>query len=371
MKNQKCRSKLRYSQCWEDVTPLLQQISGLAGARVLSVAAAGDNTLSIASLPNVREVLAFDFSGAQLALLELKMASFKTLSHLEILYFLGARGDKSYADYRLAVYEKLRKELSPPSRQFFDRHRSKIKFGVIHSGKLDRYFRLFSQFVLPLLHDRKTIDDLLKAKSRQAQRQFYIERWHTGAYKIACRIFFSRFFISLMGRDHDCFDQASDSFGNFIESAVEKHLKFGHLADNHYLHYILRGGYGEHLPHYLEARNYEAVKNSLSKIRLVEADMHSLVSSLEAQSIDAFNLSDVFEYMSEDEASALAHSLQRVASAGARLIYWNMLVKRDLGCYLKEQVQDITKYDADLPIYCRTFFYKCFVGQELHSDQLV
>lgn len=371
MKNQKCRSKLRYSQCWEDVAPLLQELSGLSGARVLSVAAAGDNTLSIASLPQVKEVLAFDFSRAQLALLELKMAAFDSLSHLEVLYFLGARGDKSYADYRLALYEKLRMQLSPASREFFDGHRAKIKLGVIHSGKLDSYFRLFSQFVLPLLHDSQTVSDLLQRKSKQEQAQFYDERWHTGAYKIACRIFISRFFISVLGRDPDCFDQASDSFGNFIERAVEKHLKFGHLADNHYLHYILRGGYGEQLPHYLEARNYEAVKESLSKIKLVEADLQSLAAGLAAESIDAFNLSDVFEYMSEEEAFALAHSLQRAARAGSRLVYWNMLVKRDLGCYLRGQVQDLTKYDADLPIYCRTFFYKCFVGQELHRDQLV
>ncbi len=371
MKNQKCKSKLRYSQCWEDVNPLLQQISGLTNARVLSVAAAGDNTLSIASLPQVKEVLAFDFSRAQLALLELKMAAFHSLSHLEVLYFLGARGDRAYADYRLAVYNRLRKQLSQASREFFDSHRGKIKIGVIHSGKLDSYFRLFSSFVLPLLHDSKTIDDLLQAKSCQEQELFYEQRWHTGAYKIACRVFFSRLSISLLGRDHDCFDQASDSFGNFIERAVEQHLKFGHLSDNHYLHYILRGGYGEQLPHYLEARNYEAVKDSLSKIKLVEADLHSLASNLPANSIDAFNLSDVFEYMSDAEAAKLAHSLQRAARPGARLVYWNMLVRRDLGSYLKNQVQDVTKYDAYLPTYCRTFFYKCFVGQELHRDQLV
>ena len=77
-------STLRYAQCWEDADILLEALDIQPGDRCLSIASAGDNTLSmLASHPG--RVIAVDLNPAQLAALELRVAAYRTLSHAELI----------------------------------------------------------------------------------------------------------------------------------------------------------------------------------------------------------------------------------------------------------------------------------------------
>ena len=56
--------------------------------------------------------------------------------------------------------------------------------------------------------------------------------------------------------------------------------------------------------------------------------MEDTLAGLPPGSVDGFNLSDIFEYMSPAHHEQVLRAIVRVARPGARLAYWNMLVPR-------------------------------------------
>ena len=124
--------KLRYASCWEDAAVVAEALDPLEGTRCLSIASAGDNTLSLLAR-GAGEVWAVDVSPAQLALVELKMAAFRHLEHPEVLGFLGVRPSAT----RRAVYESLRGALAAGARAFWDERRHLQSHRRIGGGQDD------------------------------------------------------------------------------------------------------------------------------------------------------------------------------------------------------------------------------------------
>jgi len=164
--------KLRYSNCWEDAAVVARALAPLDGVRCLSVASAGDNTLSLLAR-GADDVQAVDLNPAQLALLELKMEAFRHLEHPDLLAFLGVRPCQD----RLAVYVSLRPGLGAMACRFWDEHVPLVREGVIHAGRLERYFRLFRRAVLPLVHSRRTVAALLTTRDPEEREHFYATVW--------------------------------------------------------------------------------------------------------------------------------------------------------------------------------------------------
>jgi S-adenosylmethionine-diacylglycerol 3-amino-3-carboxypropyl transferase len=358
---------IRYSQCWEDTDLVLNNLAVSEGDTILSIASAGDNTLSLLTA-NPSKIIAIDFCQAQLALVALKIAAFKVLSYEEVLTFLGIGKPKS-STARLATYELLRPELATQYRQFFDKRPELIVNGIIASGKLERYFAIFRQFILPLAHSRKTVNALFENRTRIERQEFFERQWNTVWYQLAFKLFFGKTTMALIGREASFFKEASGSLSNFLARASQAALTDGTPSSNHYLHYILTGNYGSVLPHYLRRENFEAIRSNLDKVVLVEGSLQKVLEQLPSDSIDAFNLSDVFEYMTEDNCEILSHSINRVAKRGGRLAYWNMAVDRFANQYDSNlfatrrfgqnqncQIQG----DQSLAAASTTFFYRRF-----------
>ena len=143
-------SFIRYSNCWEDSAVLRKALQIKSGQRGLSIASAGDNTLSLL-LDDPSEIIAFDLNPTQLFCVELKMAAFRELSYEEVLGFLGVYD----SDNRLALYQKIKKHLSIDASAYFDANLNLISDGIIHIGKFERYFRLFKRYIVPLFTSHK------------------------------------------------------------------------------------------------------------------------------------------------------------------------------------------------------------------------
>ena len=111
-------STIRYAQCWEDADILLQGLAIQPHHVCLSIASAGDNTLSMLSR-GPAHVIAIDLSPAQLACLELRIAAYRTLDHPELLRFIGSRpGDRRHESYALC-----RPQLPLAAQSFWDARR--------------------------------------------------------------------------------------------------------------------------------------------------------------------------------------------------------------------------------------------------------
>ena len=135
---------LRYSNVWEDADVLRRGLAVRPGDRVLSIASAGDNVLALL-LDDPREVVAVDMSALQLALCELKMRCLEHLDTNDMHAFVGfAAAPRAW---RLRTWQRLRATLSPTARALLDAQTSAIKSGIVHAGRLEKYFRVFSRII--------------------------------------------------------------------------------------------------------------------------------------------------------------------------------------------------------------------------------
>jgi S-adenosylmethionine-diacylglycerol 3-amino-3-carboxypropyl transferase len=349
-------ARLRYANCWEDADVLVRALAPLDGARCLSVASGGDNSFSLLAR-GAAHVLAVDLSPAQIALVALKRAAFRDLDHGALLAFLGLRpgGD------RQAVYRTLRSQLDAASRDYWDSHARQIEGGVIHAGRLEAYFRAFRRFVLPLVHRRSAVRALLTPRPRQERECFYREEWNSWRWRAACRAFFSRPVMGRLGRDPEFFRHARGPMAALVLERARHAFTALPPSDNPYLRYILTGEFGDALPDYLRPERYHAIRESLDRLELRQAPLEDVMDALPARGIDAFNLSDVAEYMDVDAYHRLLGRVRRVAAPGARLAYWNLLARRQrppsMDGWLAARDEDAARLHGE----ARAFFYRALV----------
>jgi S-adenosylmethionine-diacylglycerol 3-amino-3-carboxypropyl transferase len=347
---------VRYANCWEDADVLVEALAASArGGRVLSIASAGDNVLALLTqAPEL--IVAVDLSAAQLACLELRMVGFANLEHPELLAFLGVSPCARRAD----TYRLLRTGLSQCSRGFWDQHARTIEHGVIHGGKFERYFGYF-RALLPLIHSKRCIEEVLEPKTAAQRRQFYAQRWNTWTWRAVAKIFFSRRLIGWLGRDPSFFEHVDGSVANHVLARAQHGVTELDANDNPYLRYIVTGGFEPCLPLYLREEQFAQIRDGLDRIRIVRGDLTDVGQRY--GDFSAFNLSDIFEYMDEATFTGCAGWLASAAVEEATLAYWNMLVPRSLACTLPTAFHHQRERSADLHRRDKAFFYRA-----LHVD---
>ncbi len=350
---------LRYAAVWEDADILVDALAPAArGARVLSIASAGDNALALLTC-DPEEVVAVDLSAPQLAACELRIAAWRSLAREELLAFLGVFES---AD-RVTTYRALRSGLSDRARGYWDTHEQDIAGGIIHAGKFERYLRSFRRFVLPLVHSRRTIDRLLQARTREERIRFYEERWDTARWRLVFRLFFGRAVMGRMGRDPAFFAHVEGTVGDRILARTRHALTELPLHTNPYAAYIMTGTYPVGaLPLYLRAEAWQPIRDRLERVTLLQARAQDA-----AGHFGAFNLSDIFEYMPPDVHEAVYAALVEKARPGARLAYWNMLAPRSMPGSMSELIRQ--RPDIAAPLHARdaAWFYSAFHVDEVEG----
>jgi len=351
-------SGIRYAQCWEDADVLLSALEPGPGKRCLSIASAGDNTLALLSR-DPESVLALDLSPAQLACLELRVAAYRTLLHGELLQLIGCVA----SDARPRLYGACRKHLSSDVRAFWDERPSLIAAGIGSVGKFEHYFRMFRERVLPLVHPRDAVRELLRAKSADERRSFYRSKWNNRRWRLMFRMFFSRRLMGLLGRDPEFFRYVEGSVSERILKRTEYALTELDPAANPYIHWILTGRYDVALPAALREESFEPIRRNLDRL---EWRCGSLEESLgQGRKFDCFNLSDIFEYMSPSSYEQLLQLIVSSARSGARLAYWNMLAPRRRPDSLAMSLRPLAELSSRLFARDQAFFYSALIVEEV------
>jgi S-adenosylmethionine-diacylglycerol 3-amino-3-carboxypropyl transferase len=354
-------SAIRYAQVWEDADILLEALNPGAGKVCLSIASAGDNALALLARGPER-VIAIDMNPAQLACLKLRVAAYRRLSHSELLEFVGSRESGNRAD----LYGRCRAELDESTQKFWDGNPLLIADGIGAAGKFERYFRKFRERVLPLIHPRERIRELLQpGKSREERETYYEARWNTWRWRLLFKVFFSRFVMGRMGRDPAFFKYVEGAVSDRIFSRARYALTALDPAENPYLQWILCGHHQTALPFALRPENFETIRQNLARLEIHEGSIESYLSKYRGRSIDCFNLSDIFEYQSPESSASLLRALVDRAASGARLAYWNMLVPRRRPADMAGRVRSLGDLENRLFAADKAFFYSAFVVEEI------
>ena len=354
-------SSIRYAQCWEDADVLLKALDIRPGACCLSIASAGDNSLAMLAR-NPARVVAIDLNLAQLACLDLRVAAFRVLLHGEMLELVGSVPSVR----RLDLYRRCRPCLPNESRRFWDGRPELIEGGIGTAGKFERYFSIFRRSVLPLVHSRRTVEALFESRTPDGRQAFYARAWNTWRWRLLFRIFFfSRFIMGRMGRDPAFFKYVEGPVATRIAERTRYALTVLDPSQNPYLEWILTGRHSRSLPFALRPENFESIRSNLDRLERRCQSIEEFLEEAGPDSFDAFNLSDIFEYMPPEEYSRLLGRLLEASRPGARLAYWNMLAPRSRPESLADRLVPKTELALRLAAEDKAFFYSAFVVEEV------
>jgi S-adenosylmethionine-diacylglycerol 3-amino-3-carboxypropyl transferase len=350
--------KIHYAQCWEDPRTLRNALKIIPQDNVLSIASGGDNSFALL-LQNPKSLTALDKNPAQIYLVELKMQAIKLFDYDDFIFFIGARPSRK----RRQLYLQLRPYLSNQAQKYWDVKEDTISKGVIHCGKFEHYFALFRRLVLPLIHRPTTINRLLSFHSKQLQRTFYNNVWNNHRWQWLFRIFFGKFILGHLGRDPSFFRYVQvDHITEELFMRTQNGLTKIPIRDNFFLEYIFKGRFNnlEHAHPYLKKDNFESLKKHLGKMRLIISDLMDYLKNLPSGSISKFNLSDIFEYLSDDSYEKLLTEIVRVSSKGAKITFWTLFLPRYIPQILSDVLESKDQLSKKLFAADRTFFYGNF-----------
>lgn len=353
-------SAIRYAQVWEDADVLVQALQPLENQTCLSIASAGDNALALLSFAPAK-VVAVDLNLSQLACLELRVAAYRALEHGELLELIGSRPSTR----RAALYGRCRKLLSSSAAAFWDAHTANIEQGIGSAGKFERYFKLFRTRILPLVHSRKRVEQLLAGGGVQHREAFYVNKWNTLRWRLLFKIFFSRFVMGRFGRDPAFFRYVEGSVAERILGRTRYALTALDPAANPYLQWILTGTHTTALPFALRPEKFDRIRQNLDRLEWAHGSIEEYLDQHPEVRFDRYNLSDIFEYMSPENYRRLLERLIAASRPGARLAYWNMLAPRTRPGELASRLRPLPELSKELFAQDKAWFYSRLVIEEV------
>ena len=349
-------SYIRYANVWEDPYLLSEGLQAPEGGKTLSIASAGDNAFSLL-LHDPSIVVAIDLNKTQLYLTELKREAIKRLDREKIIEFLGFAESKN----RWEIYQSIAPQLQKETQNYWSKHKATIENGIITEGKFEKYLASFANKILPLIHNKRKIQELFEQKSEGEQKQFYDSKWNSRRWRFLFKIFFSKKVMGIFGRDPAFLEQVEVNVGTTIMTNAGNHISTTHAQNNPFLYYCLKGNFGENLPRYLLSENYIKIKSNIDKLELHFG--YAQEAATKYGKFNSFNLSNIFEYMNPEVFKLTTESMIESAAKGARFAYWNLMVPRvmsevDNRLVRIEDQQEWAKRDQG-------FFYKQFVAEQL------
>ncbi|MBN2620007.1 DUF3419 family protein [candidate division WOR-3 bacterium] len=354
--------RIQYSNCWEDAEIVIKALDIKPGGIYLSIASAGDNTLSMLA-HNPAVVLAVDKNPAQLACLDLRRAAIKHFSYEDTLSFLGIIGSAS----RPGMYKKIRSSLSCYARQFWDQHSADIDCGIIHAGQTEKNFKCFRKFVLPLAMSSSDQKRLLQDMPITERVQLCNSILNKPRYAYVIRTVFSRMFIRQfrIGAYSTFYTPGNGILADIIMERIKKGFSCSRAHGNPYVTYIMTGNYTGALPYYLQRDIFARIKKNLGKLRLFSGTVHDAMTALPSYRFNGYNFSDIFEYMSAHAIQTCVEQCVHTAAHGARLVYWNTLKKNDITREASGRVRECQRLARELFTLNKSFLYDSLVVAEI------
>jgi S-adenosylmethionine-diacylglycerol 3-amino-3-carboxypropyl transferase len=329
---------LIYNTCWEDPALDREALEFQPDDRVLVITSAGCNALDYL-LAGAGEVNAVDVNPIQNALLELKVATLRTLDYPAFFALFG-RG--YFPQARQAYGDVLRDELSAPARRYWDRH---ISFFGGRGWRRSFYYRGTTGWLAKLivLHAQrlhglgKAIEDLLAARTVAEQRAVYESRIRDRIWTPWLRWLLSRSTVlSLVGvpwhQRNQIVTQYPGAVAQFVRDCVEAVFTRLPLQTNYFWRVYLQGHYTpECCPEYLKPANFPRLKNGLlDRLRITTAPIAEFLRRAEP-GISKIVLLDHMDWMSSNPGALREEweLILRKAHPGARAIFRSAGLKAD------------------------------------------
>lgn len=354
-KDQVQLTKLVFSQNWEDPVCDHKALKIKSGDVVMAITSGGCNVLGFLEF-NPKEIHSIDINHAQSFLLELKI---RAIQNLEFQEFLGFSGLKEHSN-RQALFKKFEPVLSTDAKQFWWGNQKILETGFLMNGRYDRFVKFAGKF-LNLLQGSRRIERLFENKSLESQKKYYDTVWNTKRYRAIYKLLFNKHILARKGlsADYFHFDDGSSSFAESFYNRAKNAFRDMPIRNNYFLSLYVRGKYAnlEEVPEYLKKVPFNTIKPRLNRIRIHTMEAQNWIDTIEDNSLDCFALSNICELMSESETERLFTSVYRTAKPGARLIFRNLMIPREVPQSLREFIVKDDFLTKHLQATDRSFVY--------------
>ncbi|WP_449539257.1 DUF3419 family protein [Ferdinandcohnia sp. Marseille-Q9671] len=354
-------SDIFFSQIREDSLVEREVSRKVKPKKTLVIGSGGCTAFSILD-DSVQHVLCVDVNPAQCALIELKKAAIRYFSLKDYLAFVG----ESPCHFRLEMYECVADDLPESVKNYWENHRNQIEFGINQCGVNERFYRFIGENICKNIYDESIWNELLLAKNLDEQIKFYKKYLTTPEWQTAARLLLSKtshlqFFPSYM------FANASENdFGNFFLRQFEKEIKSRPIQNNYFLSQLLLSTYlYKHVggvPFYLSDEGYDTAKRNIDKLTIHPESLQGLLEK--ESSIDAFYLSNVFDWADTQGREAICSGILHAKSEGAIVLFRNMLSSTQLPTSFMKQFHINEELSKKCEAIERSMLYqKITVGQ--------
>lgn len=316
------RNNLVYNTCWED--PRLDHVALDIGSddNILVITSAGCNALDYA-LASPNHVYAVDMNPRQNALLELKKSAIR---NLDFETFFKMFGDGRLPGVKAIYRERLREELDPWSKSFWDKkikwfdNRRKTFYFRGTSGTFARMMKIYTDKVIKV---RPHLDAILDADSVETQKEIYEtklkDKFWSGIVKFTLNRDSTMSMLGVPKAQRRQIEQTySGGLIEFIQECMESVFVRLPMKDNYFWRLYINGQYTKDCcPEYLKEENFEKLKGGLvEKISTHTDSVQAFLEKHDGQ-ISRFVLLDHMDWLSDHFFPLLESEWQAITDKAA------------------------------------------------------
>ncbi len=352
-------SRLSYSFGNEDPHTENQALQIKPDDEVLCITASGDRPLHLL-LNNCRSVTSVDLNPHQNHLLWLKMAAMRTLSFEEYLAFLGAIPGQE----RIPLLATLSNALPSSTVDYWKSQAKFIEQGILYQGALERFMRRVLA-VLGGIRKRK-IDPLFTFQDLEAQRAFVKAEWHTPSIRFLLRLALHPLITRLFFKDPGLYKHVDQAIRphQYIYERFTQGLMRGLAKENLFVSLFFRGFVApEAFPPYLTQSGFDKIKPQLGKVSVQTKDLIEYLEQAPKESFDAFSISDVASYLTQEQFERLVRAIHRTAKPRARFCMREFMSNHQLPADMKHRFVRDSRLEQKLGEEDCCLIYRFMVGE--------
>jgi S-adenosylmethionine-diacylglycerol 3-amino-3-carboxypropyl transferase len=358
-----------YSNVWED--PELNRLSLKVepGQNVLSITSGGCNSLCLL-LEDPAKLISIDLNPAQLAMLELKRAAIMELEYDDYIEVLGIpfynKPSSKPASYRIELYERIKKHMPAYATQFWDENTDQIKSSVMMCGKVEKFFA-FYRTVLKWLYGEEEILKLFQAKDLEEQREVY-KNFRKKKWNALHRLLLNRSVLSFVKGAHSFAQVDFEDFAGNINKKRTFGLTSFYNPDNFFMCLMLLGGHYHEsaMSPYLLRKNYPKLQKNIGTLEIYKGTIGDVLKKDGSNSYDRFNLSNIFEWMTNEVFNSIINETIELARPGARMAWrYTFARPRELDAQNLSRLEYEPELSQKLFKQDRAFIYESFHAYHL------
>ena len=290
------------------------------GDRVLCIASAGEVPLEL--LVNSESSItidAVDIASPQLMLTNLKFKTALVLETEEAARFLGYLPSNKQARER--SFHQIKADLLEQEIFFWENNPKIFEHGPIHLGRYETYIARFSPLGRLLLGGKRKIRGLFECESIEEQERYFDEELRSGLLKILFKLMFHQRLYKNQGiAEQGLIYMGEQNIGIKFYNTFRDFCTHTPVRENWMLQFVLfnRVLFEDASPSYLLAEGRKRLIDESNRLKFIKESYTKILENSEVATYNKFALSNVSDWLSEEDFTELMNLIVNKAGSDAR-----------------------------------------------------